>query len=241
MLPLSRQNAYRARYQKLRPSWQPSGQVLEGLVRATLQPTSRVLDVGCGRGGVLELFWREVALGVGVDPDWRSLREHRARAAPAALPRVCAFGDALPFPAQTFDVVLGIWLLEHLAQPARVFAAVSRVLKPGGRFICLTPNAQHPLILANRFSWAFPLVQRVLVPSLYGRSERDTFRVHYRANTLPTLRTLATQAGLRVVSLRPISDPTYLAFNDFFFALSVAFEDLLPANWGVHLLGEFSK
>lgn len=236
MLPLDRQNAYRARYQRQRPGWQPSGHVFEALVRRTLTPASRVLDLGCGRGGVMELFWQTVRRSVGLDPDLTSLREHRT-----AMPRVCGLGQALPFAAAQFDVVLGLWVLEHVAQPAHLLAEVRRVLAPGGHFLFLTPNAHHPLLLANRFSWAFPAVQRVLVPRLYGRAEADTFRVRYQANTLPRLRTLAAQAGFTIAELRALSDPTYTAFNEPLYALSRLVERVLPPSLYVHLLGDWVR
>src|ERR1700682_2275711 len=98
MLPLDRQNKYRERYRRDKPGWQPSGTQFEALTRQYLRPDSRVLDLGCGRGGVMELFWREVSVAVGLDPDLRSLREHRA-----GLPLVCGLGEALPFATSSFD------------------------------------------------------------------------------------------------------------------------------------------
>jgi SAM-dependent methyltransferase len=236
MLPLDRQNAYRTRYQRRHPGWRPSGQAFEALVRQHLGPDRRVLDLGCGRGGVMELFWREVQRAVGVDPDLASLREHRA-----GFARVCSLGGALPFAAGSFDLLIALWVFEHLADPEAVLREARRVLAPSGRLLFLTPNAHHPLILGNRFSWAFPAVQRLLVPRLYGRSEADTFRVRYRANTLGQLRRLAQATGFRVARLEAISDPTYLAFNPLLFELSVWFERLLPAGLGVHLLGDFER
>lgn len=236
MLPIERQNAYRQRYQRQRPGWRPSGPEFEALARRTLGPASRVLDLGCGRGGVLELLWQEVALAVGVDADLASLREHRA-----GLPLVGGLAESLPFRAEAFTVVIGLWVLEHLARPERVLREVGRVLAPGGHFIFLTPNARHPLLLANRFSWAFPAVQRLLVPRLYGRAEADTFRVRYQANTLPRLRTLAARSGFRVAELRTISDPTYLAFNDLLYRLSTIMESVLPPGLHVHILGDWVK
>jgi SAM-dependent methyltransferase len=251
MLPLPRQNAYRDRYQRRRPDWRTSGAEFEALVRSRLRPDSRVLDVGCGRGGVMELFWREVLLPVGLDPDRRSLREHRTLALPPkgngpvgrleAMPRVCGWGERLPFDDAAFDLALAVWVLEHLMEPQQTLIEIARVLKPGGGFLFLTPNALHPLIIANRGSQLLPAVQRALVPRLYGRAEADTFRVHYRANTPDKLRALAAACGFRVVSLRAIHDPTYLAFNDFFFELSVLLESVLPRSWGVHLVGEWVR
>ena len=165
-----------------------------------------------------------------------SLREHRA-----GLPLVCANGEALPFAAGCFDVVIALWVLEHLPQPQRVLQSLRRLLAPGGRLLFLTPNANHPLLMANRFSWAFPAVQKLLVPRLYGRSEADTFRVRYQANTLARLRQLADATGFTIASQRTISDPTYLAFNDLMFRLSSAFEQVLPSSLYVHILGDWVK
>ena len=236
MLPLDRQNAYRLRYAGLRPGWSASGPQLESLARSYLAPAVQVLDLGCGRGGVMELFWHEVRLAVGLDPDLVSLVENRS-----GMPLACGLGDALPFANATFDLVLALWVLEHLPAPERVFAEVSRVLRPGGHSVVLTPNALHPLLRLNRLSRWLPAVQRRLVPALYGRAEADTFRVHYRANTFARLRSLAAGSSLTVASLRAIADPTYLAFNDPAFQLSVWLEQLLPDGWGVHILGDFAK
>jgi ubiquinone/menaquinone biosynthesis C-methylase UbiE len=148
VLSLDLQNSYRARYRKLRPGWQPSGDVLESLVRSHLTPESRVLDLGCGRGGVVELFWREVGLAAGVDADAASLAEHRA----SGMPLVQARGERLPFVDESFDLIVCLWVLEHLRAPDEVFREVRRVLRPGGHFIFLTPNLRHPLLRANRIS-----------------------------------------------------------------------------------------
>lgn len=256
MLPLDLQNHYRSRYASLRPGWRTSGNELESAVRQHITPASRVLDVGCGRGGVMELFWRDVKLPVGVDPDLVSLYEHRTRLPlPAgeggnrglhgvranSVPLTCALAERLPFRDSTFDLVLALWVLEHLSEPERVFHEIARVLAPGGVFFFLTPNALHPLLWVNRAGQWLPAVQRALIPRLYGRAETDTFRVHYRANTPARLRTLAAQGGFHVQSLRAIADPTYLAFNDVLFQLSVTMERLLPNEWGVHLIGELRR
>lgn len=232
MLPLEKQNVFRRRYAEERPGWRPSGDALEALVRGQVTPATCLLDIGCGRGGVAELVWPAVRLAAGLDPDWRSLREQRA-----PLPLACGWGEALPFADAAFDLVLAIWVLEHLTQPLALLREVRRVLRPAGRFIFLTPNARHPLIWFNRLSQWLPALQRRLVPRLYGRAEADTFPVRYRANTPAALADLAGGAGLRMAALHIIPDPTYLAFNQALFRASVALEACLPPAWGVHLLG----
>ncbi len=231
-LTLDRQNAYRARYARLRPGWQPATAVYEATIRAALAGRERpvVLDIGCGRGGVLEQLTDLDGLRpLGIDPDFTSLVEHRL----PALRRAVATAEAIPLPAQAVDVVIAAWVLEHLPAPERAFAEVARVLRPGGVFICLAPNRYSPVTLLNRALW--PL-QRWLVPRLYGRAEADTFPVVYRANTRRRLAALARSVGLRLAAFHAIDDPTYLAFNDALFWLSCQAARLLPDAAATHFV-----
>src|SRR5260370_38857830 len=78
LLPLSVQNAYRERYRAIRPGWRSSGDQLEAIVRRHLKPSSHVLDLGCGRGGVGELVWGDLGLARGPDPAGPSLSDDLA-------------------------------------------------------------------------------------------------------------------------------------------------------------------
>lgn len=237
LLPLDAQNAYRDRYRRLRPGWRPSSDQLEGIVRGYLTRDSNVLDLGCGRGGVAEVVWREVRLGAGIDPDMSSLTAHRA----AGMPVVRGVAENLPFAADSFDVVVSVWVLEHLVDPLGAFIEVRRVLRPGGHFVFLTPNLRNPLMVMNRLGKALPALQRRLVPRVYGRDEADTFPVQYRANTERDVSTYARGSGLVVKELRVVPDPTYLAMNGVLFNASVMSERLMPKSWGVHLLGDLVR
>ncbi len=60
--------------------------------------------------------------------------------------------DTYPFPDATFDVVLCLELLEHLAiDPMHMMAEINRVLKPGGVFVLSTPNLVRYRNLTNAF------------------------------------------------------------------------------------------
>jgi SAM-dependent methyltransferase len=237
LLPLTLQNTYRERYRAMRPEWRSSGDQLEALVRSKVTADSRVLDLGCGRGGVVELLWRDVKLAAGLDPDRPSLTEHRA----PGMPVIRGVGESLPFTRESFDVVVCLWVLEHLKEPLRTLGEVKRVLRPGGHFIFVTPNIRNPVMLLNRMGKTLPALQRRLVPRFYGRVEADTFPVQYRANTVAAIRAQAESAGLHVAELRVVPDPTYLALNPWFFKASVFSERLMPKSWGVHLLGDLEK
>jgi len=216
----------------MRPGWRPSSHVYQALVAACLTPGARVLDLGCGRGGVMEQLHSQVGFVAGLDPDLRSLREHRA----PALALACGLAETLPYAGTAFDLVCCSWVLEHLSDPARVFAEAARVLAPGGRFVFLTPNARHPLLGLNR---ALRCTRGRLVGRFYDRAEADTFPAFYRANTAAQIERLARIAGLKRVSLRFIGDPTYLAFNEPLFRLACLLERVMPRRMRVHLVGEY--
>src|SRR5438874_2877382 len=236
-LPLPVQNAYRERYRVIKPGWRSSGDQLEAIVRSHVTRGSRVLDLGCGRGGVVELIWRDVKMAAGLDPDSPSLADHRA----AGMPVVRGVGERMPFVGESFDLIVCLWVLEHLQDPARMLREVHRVLMPGGHFVFLTPNVRNPLMVANRIGRALPSLQRRLVPRFYGREEADTFPVRYRANTVGAIRGHAKASGLEVYDMRVVPDPTYLAVNSFMFRASLMSERLMPKGWGVHLLGDLIR
>jgi SAM-dependent methyltransferase len=195
-----------------------------------------VLDLGCGRGGLVEQLNHPVAQIAGVDPDELSLREHRL-----ALPRAAALSDALPFAANSFDVVFASWLLEHLERPLSTFSQISRVLKPGGVFIFITPNTRHPLSALNRGLGRFSQLQGRLVEQFYGRAETDAFPTFYRANSETAVANLCQESHLHINRLQLISDPTYLAFNQAFFKFMIWFDDQLADNRQLHIVGCLQK
>ncbi len=235
MLSLDRQNWYRARYAATCPDWQPSGQVYEAMVRRYITPEARWLDVGCGRGGLVELLGSQVALCVGLDPDQASLREHRA----AGVRLTAGQMETPPYVSGAFDLITCSWVLEHLSDPPRALMAIARLLRPGGHFVFLTPNALNYIIRLNRLAptrW-----QRALVRRLYHREAADTFPVYYRANTPAHLDTLLNSCGLRRVDMQLVGDPTYLAFHPVLFVIAQWLERILPAGWQVHLVGDYQS
>lgn len=226
-LTLERQNAYRVRYQQRKPGWQPAVTVYETTIRELLRPDMRVLDLGCGRGGVLEQIGDLIDFPIGLDPDLTSLREHRL----PDLPRAAALSDAIPLRSESMDMIVCSWVFEHLLDPSRALAEIRRVLRPGGRAVFLTPNATSLVARLNQLLRPF---QRILVRWLYGREEADTFPLVYRANTPTRIMALAASAGLSVERLRRIEDPTYLAFSSILFEISIMLSRVTPP---VHLVG----
>ncbi|GAB4548075.1 MAG: hypothetical protein OHK0023_10490 [Anaerolineae bacterium] len=227
VLSLDRQNHYRALYRKRNPHWSPATEVYESIIRGILLPQMRVLDVGCGRGGVLEQLGAAINTPFGVDPDLSSLREHRI----PTLPRAVALAHRLPFANESFDLILASWVFEHLETPQTTLNELHRVLKANGRIVFITPNARSLVVWLNR---VLKPLQKWLVPRLYGRSEADTFPVRYRANDSHQLKLLSERDKLELETLRYIPDPSYLAFTPVLYRFSLFLAKITPP---VHLVG----
>jgi len=179
----------------------------------------------------MEELPRRAGLAVGLDPDLASLQQHRV----AGFARTGGLAESLPYHDGAFGLLCCSWTLEHVADPAAALAEVARVLTPGGTFVFLTPNRRHSLLLLNRLlGWTGGR----LVGWLYGRAQADTFAARYRANDPRRLPGLLRDAGLEPVTLTPVGDPTYLAFNEPMYRLACLLERVTPQDRRVHLVGQ---
>lgn len=116
-------------------------------VRAQLQQVrsiaddARVLEVGSGAHGLI--FYFGAPNGIGVDPlahQYSSLFPEWQRKAAT----VGAFGEALPFPDNSFEVVLCDNVVDHAESPAQIVSEIVRVLAPSG-VLYFTVNVHHPI------------------------------------------------------------------------------------------------
>ncbi len=109
---------------------------------ANLQAGEQVLDVGCGTGTLVLEAARHIGKAgrvVGIDPSKQQIARARSKAARHKLPVDFQIGviEQLPFPDQTFDVVLSTLMMHHLPAPLKHqgLSEIARVLEPGGRLI----------------------------------------------------------------------------------------------------------
>ncbi|MCB0047059.1 MAG: class I SAM-dependent methyltransferase [Caldilineaceae bacterium] len=101
-----------------------------------------VLVDGCGVGMYVRALLPYARAVYGIDIEG----EHLTRAA-AANPQAhlqLAMGEALPYPADFFDLVLSHEVLEHVSNDRLAAAEMVRVLKPGGRAVIFAPNRLYP-------------------------------------------------------------------------------------------------
>ena len=129
-------------------------ELAEYLTSAMFGGTGSLLDLGCGRGALLEAFARCGHDVVGVDI-------HKDRHPDALL---VDLSDPLPFEDGSFDFVFTKSVLEHLPDPLFTLAESCRVLRPGGTVVAMTPSWKHTG--ASIFYTEYTHVRPFTLPSL---------------------------------------------------------------------------
>jgi SAM-dependent methyltransferase len=104
---------------------------------------ARVCEVGCGGSAWLPQLARAGAAVWGIDYSPRGLELAEANLARAGVKGTLIEGDVRDpdaLPAECFDVVFSVGVIEHFDDPAAVLRVVSRSLRPNGVLITLVPN-----------------------------------------------------------------------------------------------------
>ena len=92
----------------------------------------------------------------------------------------------------SFDLVLAIDVLEHLAAPQEVLQRLVGLLKPGGLLVACIPNVAHVWVFANLLAQTWP------------QKDSGIFdRTHLRFFARRDMVALLEGAGLEVTAVRP--------------------------------------
>jgi SAM-dependent methyltransferase len=122
----------------------PFGEAMLDVAR--LQPSERVLDVGCGQGTITLRAAQGVApdgTAVGVDISAPLVALARQRAAAAGVGNVAfihADAQAHPFQEHGFDAVISRFGTMFFQDPEAAFANLGRAIRQGGRLAIVCPN-----------------------------------------------------------------------------------------------------
>ena len=149
--------------------------VYEDFIRRSTQLGFRAIDLCCGTG-----LYSFIAASAGAAVTASDIAEHnlllaQQRAARAAIPLETVEADAehVPLPDASFDLVTCAGSLSYVDIQS-FLSEVTRLLRPGGWFVCVDSLNHNPVYRANRY-WAY----------LRGRRTRSTLR------RMPTLTTVA--------------------------------------------------
>src|SRR5688572_22080673 len=114
------------------------------MVESAIPPPSKILDAGCGSGVMAEKLMERGYAVWGLDfaePMIRQAREHCGS-------DQFGVGDIehMPFPDNTFDVVVSLGVIEYLESDEQALGEIRRVLRPGGRAVIAISNGSSPLL-----------------------------------------------------------------------------------------------
>jgi ubiquinone/menaquinone biosynthesis C-methylase UbiE len=167
----------------------------------------RLLDVGCGDGGVARLLRERVGEVVAVDVEPSS---HWANAPGLAFQ--VADAEALPFEDASFDVVHSKDSLHHMRDPGRALLQYGRVLRPGGTLLVVEANRYSPslyvqMTLVRRHQHFTRQRFQELVRSPFPGTRFGAFEAHYVpgiGRRLLSLQAAVEQGIERLAPLEPL-------------------------------------
>ncbi len=214
--------SYSAEYFVARERWRDWRIEARELIRlARVTQGARMLEIGCGGGGLLRMLAARGARGVGVDTldvaldlaqrKWDTATRGHGDIAPrppvttsprpsvpASFIRI-AEDNRLPCADNAFDAILAQHAVEHIADVDAALREWARVLRHGGRLALATPNARYP----DPTHFADADHARIFDPrELRYAVERAGFTVEECATIFPYLGRARAARGLGVVAYR---------------------------------------
>ena len=154
----------RRRYDRIAAVYDP----LEWMMELRFRRWRRLLWARVGPGRVLELgvgtgknipYYPEGADVVAVDISEKMLAEARRRASSLDhdVRLELADAQALPYPDDSFDTVVGTFVFCSIPEPELALAEARRVLRPGGRLLLLEHVLSKNPILRRLMRWFDPI------------------------------------------------------------------------------------
>jgi demethylmenaquinone methyltransferase/2-methoxy-6-polyprenyl-1,4-benzoquinol methylase len=180
--------------------------------QAALPAGGAALDVGTGTGEIAFAL-AEAAPGAtvtGVDFCAPMIEAARTKAQARTGDRPAfVVGDALnlPFADGSFDAVTSAFTMRNVADIDRAFAEMHRVLKPGGRVVCLEMSHARSAPVSAGFNLYFYRLAPLLGAALSGDRDAYTYLPHSleRFPDAPLLAQIMEAAGFRDVRFRRLN------------------------------------
>ena len=173
---------------------------------ADLGPDARLLDVATGTGDILieALKQHPAVLAIGSDFTFEMMTTGKAKEGTQHIGWNAADALRLPFPDKTFDAVTSGFGVRNFIDREQAFREQHRVLKPGGRVICLEISKPPKNLLRPFFLFFF----NKIVPLVGGivSGQRDAYAyLPQSVNEFLTpdeLKAIMERAGLREVKFK---------------------------------------
>ncbi len=154
-----------------------------------------VFDNGCGVGQYVAHLQPLAGRVIGLEFDHEQAVQARVRGEQILR----GAGERLPFPKNSFDVILSHEVIEHVRDDRLAIAEMVRTLRPGGRLLLFCPNRGYPFETHGIY-WRsrYRFGNKPLVNWL-PRPLRDRFAPHVRVYTRRDLEKLFAGLPVRFV------------------------------------------
>ena len=154
-----------------------------------------VLENGCGVGMYVEKLVPFAGSVTGLEYDYERTLDAHQRSDQITN----AAGEYLPFPDDSYDVILSHEVLEHVQDDRAAVAEMVRVLKPGGRAVIFSPNRGYPFETHGIYWWGDYKFGNIPLVNWLPRKLRDRLAPHVRVYTRWDMRKLVSGLPVRVV------------------------------------------
>jgi SAM-dependent methyltransferase len=155
----------------------------------------RVLENGCGVGMYVEHLTPYAGAIVGLEFDYPRAQEARKKSSEI----LCAAGESLPFPRESFDLILSHEVLEHVEDDRQAVLEMVRVLRPGGRAVIFAPNRGYPFETHGVYWRGQYHFGNIPLVNYLPRRIRDRLAPHVRVYSSTDIRQLISDLPLRIV------------------------------------------
>jgi SAM-dependent methyltransferase len=190
-------------YQNHQDAWVDQGRSADflayfcGLARSCSQ--DRVLEIGCGEGALLAAITATHKFGI--DPSINALRRAKKRSdAKCAVAR----SEQLPFPPESFDLVVTVGVMEHFEDPECATREINRVLSTRGRYIALiqTDLSAAQRILLKFRQYIFPTFRPIeLARWIRKKTHHRIVQPFRKSYTIDSACASIERCGLRITKI----------------------------------------
>lgn len=178
--------------------WRAGQERRLGMIRAAAGERihGKVLVDGCGLGTYLGKLAPDANPAVGLDIEHERTVQARQKA-----PRVvCGAGEYLPFPADSFDLILSHEVLEHVQDDRQAVQEMVRALRPGGRLVLFCPNRGYPYETHGIYWRGKYRFGNIPLVNYLPRRWRNKLAPHVEVYTRRDLERLFTGVPVKVIS-----------------------------------------
>jgi SAM-dependent methyltransferase len=157
----------------------------------------KILENGCGVGMYIGKLKQFTPFVFGLEYESDRAVEAGKLNSPSLV--VCGAGEHLPYPNETFDMILSNEVIEHVQDDALCIQEMVRALKPQGRIVLFCPNRWYPVEQHGIYWGKKYIFGNIPLVNYLPDALRNKLAPHVRAYTGRGLRKLFDGSPVRIV------------------------------------------